>query len=101
MSLWREKPSTPNQQRLAFGSPRAGASQADVIAKLLRDRKVSGRALELPDILRAGIAQFNARICELRRRGLVIENELERAGDGQVHSRYYLRFDPEHDGRQK
>ena len=98
MNLWRENPSTPNQQRLAFGARRAKASQADVIAQLLRDRRASGCALELPDILQAGIAQFTARIYELRRRGFVIENELERAEDGRVLSRYWLRFDPEREG---
>lgn len=98
MSLWREKPATPNQQRLAFGSRRGKATQADVLAQLMRERAARGEALDLPDILRAGIAQFTARIYELRKRGFVIENELEHV-NGQVHSRYWLRFDPESEGQ--
>ena len=100
MTLWQEKPATPNQQRLAFGSRRCKVTQADVLAQLLRERRSQRRALELPEILRAGIAQFTARIFELRRRGFVIENELEHVS-GQVRSRYWLRFDPERDGGQK
>ncbi len=94
MTIWREKPATPNQQRLAFGSRQRKATQTDVMAQLMRERRARGAALELPDILRAGIAQFTARIFELRRRGFVIENELEHV-NGQVKSRYWLRFDPE------
>ena len=99
MSLWREKPATPNQQRLAFGSRRGKATQTDVIAKLLRDRRAQGKALELPEILQTGIAQFTARIFELRQRGFVIENELRRTADGRAHSRYWLRFDPERESQ--
>ncbi len=97
--LWRDQPATPTQQCLAFGSRRGKATQADVIAQLLRERRALGKALELPEILAAGIAQFTARIFELRHRGFVIENELEHV-NGQVRSRYWLRFDPERDGRQ-
>ena len=97
VSLWREKPATPNQQRLAFGSRWGKATQADVLAQLMRECRARGAALELPAILHAGIAQFTARIFELRRRGFVIHNELEHV-NGQVRSRYWLRFDPERDG---
>jgi hypothetical protein len=96
--LWREKSATPNQQRLAFGSRRGRMTQADVLAGLLRERSAQGKALELPEILHTGIAQFTARIFELRKRGFVIENELGRAADGRVLSRYWLRFDPEREG---
>ena len=95
--LWRNNPATPHQASLAFGSLRGKATQADVMAQLLRERRACGTALELPDILRAGIAQFTARIFELRQRGFVIENELEHV-NGRVRSRYWLRFDPEEDG---
>jgi hypothetical protein len=97
VSLWREKPATPNQQRLAIAKRKPRVTQADVIAELLRDAKAREGALELPVILRTGIAQFTARIYELRKRGFVIENELQREGD-QVHSRYWLRYDPDNDG---
>jgi hypothetical protein len=98
VSLWRDKPATENQQRLAFGSRRGKATQTDVLAQLLRDRRAQNAALELPDILRTGIAQFTARIFELRKRGFVIENELEHI-DGEVRSRYWLRYDPQEDAR--
>ena len=97
--LWRDKPATPNQQRIAFGSRQRKATQGEVLAQLMRERKARGEALELPDILRAGIAQFTARIYELRHRGFVIENELEHV-NGQIQSRYWLRFDPECEGQQ-
>jgi hypothetical protein len=97
VSLWREKPATPNQQRIAFGKRKRKVSQADVIAQLLRNARARGSALELPDILETRIAQFQARLYELRKRGFVIENESERDGD-RVRSRYWLRYDPDNDG---
>ena len=106
--LWQDKPATPQQQRLAFcrnagrGRPakRAGrVTQADLLLCLFRERREQGKPVELPEILRLGIAQFTARIFELRGRGFVIENELEHI-NGQVHSRYWLRHDPERDGVQ-
>jgi len=104
--LWKDHPATPRQQRLVFTASGAGdgdnhrkkkpgrVTQADVLLAMLRQRRQQGKALELPEILAAGIAQFTARIYELRRRGFVIENELEHV-NGQVHSRYWLRYDPE------
>jgi hypothetical protein len=65
---------------------------------MLRDARASGRALELPEIMRAGIAQHGARLREIRERGLVVENELDRDTAGIVRSRYWLRHDPELDG---
>jgi len=96
--LWREKPATANQQRLVFREqkPRR-VTQADVLLAMLRRARAAGKAVELPEILQVGIAQFTARIFELRERGFQIENEMER-GDGQVKSRYWLRSDPELDG---
>jgi hypothetical protein len=67
-----------------------------LIAKL-RESRSMGRPLELPEIMRLGIAQHGARIAELRDRCFVIENELERT-DSRVLSRYWLRHDPELDG---
>jgi hypothetical protein len=95
--LWRDKPATPTQQRLVFGSGRGTATQADVLAQLMRDCRARGAALELPEILRAGIARFTARIHELRKRGFVTENELEHV-NGQLRTHYWLRHDPEQDG---
>lgn len=93
-SLWDDHPATPAQQK------RHGKkTQRDVLASMLREARSRGGALELPDILRAGVAQHGARITELRRRGFQIENELERRTDGRVWSRYRLRYDPETDGR--
>jgi hypothetical protein len=72
-------------------------TQADLLLAMLRRRREEGRALELPEILAVGIAQFTARIFELRQQGFVIENELEKV-NGQTRSRYCLRNDPEQDG---
>jgi hypothetical protein len=64
---------------------------------MLRQARANGRAVQLPEIMVAGIAQHGARFNELRSRGFVIENETERDSGG-VRSRYYLRHDPELDG---
>jgi secreted protein with Ig-like and vWFA domain len=99
--LWPDHPATPNQQQLAFNATgkRTRPTQAEVIAALLREKRAMGKPLELTEILATGIAQFGARILELRRRGFGIENELERAADGRVLSRYWLECDPERDGQ--
>jgi hypothetical protein len=100
--LWRDNPATPAQQQLAFRPNRKcdlKPTQAEVLLSLLRKAHAEGKALALPEILQTGIAQFTARIFELRERGFVIENELQRA-DGRVLSRYWLRYDPEQDGAQ-
>lgn len=44
----------------------------------------------LPEILRLGIAQYNARILELRREGHIIENKLK-GENGTRHSWFRLR----------
>jgi hypothetical protein len=105
--LWRDNPATKSQQRLVLaplasaprGKPRRATpgrvTQADILKAMLRERREHGTALELYEILRTGIAQFTARIFELRQRGFVIDNELGRDLDGRVLSRYWLRFDPE------
>jgi hypothetical protein len=67
---------------------------------MLREARAGSRALELPNIMVTGIAQHGARIAELRQGGFVIENELERAADGRILSRYWLRYDLELDGQQ-
>jgi hypothetical protein len=76
---------------------RDGATQRSVLLKMLRDARACGCAVALPDIMGAGIAQHGARFNELRSRGFVVENELDRDGRGSVHSRYWLRYDPEID----
>jgi hypothetical protein len=99
--FWRNNSATPSQQRFAFGPRRkrnGKDTQADVIAAILRKARFEDRALDLPEILQTGIAQFTARIFELRKRGFVIENELRRSPEGRMLSRYWLRFDPERDG---
>src|SRR5947207_15488442 len=76
--LWRDQPATAKQAQLAFRSirKRARPTQADLLIAMLREAS------------------------SLRQRGFVIENELERAADGSVLSRYWLRNDPERDGVQ-
>lgn len=99
MTLWRNNPASLRQEQLSFGKRkrRKTITQADVLLQLLRAARAENRALQLPEIMRAGIAQFTARTFELRKRGFVIENEMERDSEGRVHSRYWLRFDPERD----
>ena len=103
MSLWWDNPATLRSQQLAFGKRRRRktVTQADVLLQLLRAARAENRALQLPDIMRAGIAQFTARIFELRDRGFVIENEMEKDSEGRVLARYWLGFDPERDGAQQ
>jgi hypothetical protein len=67
---------------------------------MLRAARANREPLELPSIMKAGIAQHGARFKELRNQGFEIVNELERTADGVVLSRYWLRFDPERDGAQ-
>lgn len=96
--LWRNHEATPRQQNIAFPTNKPGRpTQADVVLEMLRDARRNGRPLELPEIMRAGIAQHGARLAELRERGFVIENKMERTA-GRVLSRYWLRFDPGRDG---
>src|SRR5215467_1954518 len=99
IGLWHDHPATPRQEQLAFkpGRKRARPTQADVIVELLREKRALGKPLELPEIMRVGIAQHGARLNEIRARGFVIENELDRVTPGIVRSRYWLRHDPEHD----
>jgi hypothetical protein len=97
--LWRDNPATAAHGVFTFRPNRKSKrnpTQADVLLSLLRKARGEGKALTLPEILQTGIAQFTARIFELRELGLVIENELQRS-DGRVLSRYWLRHDPEQD----
>jgi len=100
MSLWRDHPATPRQAGL-FDRPRKARStrptQADVLIAMLREQRKQGKPLELPAIMRAGIAQHGARFNEIRARGLVVENNIERT-DGAIYSTYTLTFDPESEG---
>jgi hypothetical protein len=64
-------------------------SQAAAVLRLLID--AHGSWVPLPAILALGIAQYGARILELRRRGFVIENRTERiTGARQRHSWFRL-----------
>lgn len=65
---------------------------------MLRDARARGGCVQLPEIMAAGIAQHGARFNEIRSRGFVVENQLDRDGSGIVRSRYWLRHDPERDG---
>lgn len=99
-NLWRGHPATPSQQTLCFEPEtkrprkrRAGLTQADVLLGMLRAARAADTPLELPEIMRAGIAQHGARFNELREQGFEIANEMERAA-GVVRSWYRLVFDP-------
>ncbi len=62
-------------------------SQRAAVLRLLID--AHGSWVPLPQILALGIAQYNARILELRRLGFVIENKTERVNDAR-HSWFRL-----------
>jgi hypothetical protein len=62
-------------------------SQRAAVLRLLVDAK--GGWVALPDVLALGIAQYNARVFELRRAGFVIENKTERV-NGARHSWFRL-----------
>ena len=99
--LWQNHPATPHQQALFPKTPRkrnAKATQADVLIAMLREARSQNRALELPAIMQAGIAQHGARFNEIRSRGFEVENELDR-DNGAIRSRYVLKFDPEMEAR--
>ena len=104
-NLWRGHAATPTQQSLCFEpEPKKRATnctartQADVLLGMLRAARAAGRALELPAIMQAGIAQHGARFNELREQGFEIVNEMERSA-GVVRSRYRLVSDPRTDTR--
>lgn len=100
--FWRGHPATLHQQEglpfPEYGKERKRVTQADVLLTMLREARAKRAPLELPSILARGIAQYNARLAEIRERGFVVRNELTRTNEGIVHSRYWLEFDPE-DGR--
>ena len=56
-------------------------TQRDRILNLLQSRP--GQWIPLPEILDLGIAQYSARVFELRREGHNIENRTERAGESR------------------
>ncbi len=63
-------------------------TQRDRILDLLRSRE--GEWVALPQILDLHIGQYNARILELRRAGIEIENKTERDQAGVTHSWYRI-----------
>jgi hypothetical protein len=75
-------------------------SQTELLIDKLREARAEGRGLELPEIMRLGIAQHGARMKEIRDRGFRVINELESV-DGVLHSRYWLIFDPDCDGERQ
>jgi hypothetical protein len=62
-------------------------TQCERILEVLRD--ANGEWVPLPKILALGIAQYNARIFQLRAAGHDIENRTEEV-DGETHSWYRL-----------
>jgi hypothetical protein len=100
MKLWRGHSATPHQQALPFGAKakqRKFPTQADVLIAMLRAARANRAPVQLPEIMKAGIAQHGARLKEIRDRGFRVENEMQRTADGVVCSRYWLRHDPELD----
>ena len=62
------------------------------VIALLRAHK--NRRVPLPQILHAGGAQFGARLKEIRSLGYIVENQMERTPDGEIHSWHVLRAEP-------
>lgn len=75
-------------------------TQTELLIEKLREARALGKAVELPEIMRLGIAQHGARMKEIRNRGFQVVNELESV-DGVLHSRYWLIHDPERDGERQ
>lgn len=71
-------------------------TQTELLIDKLREARAAGKALDLPEIMRLGIAQHSARMKEIRDRGFKVINKLESI-EGVLHSRYWLLFDPEKD----
>jgi len=71
-------------------------TQTDLLISKLREPRSESRGLELPEIMRLGIAQHSARMKEIHNRGFKVINELE-STKGVLHSRYWLIYDPERD----
>jgi hypothetical protein len=82
------------------GTLRQRPTQTELLIARLREARDAGKALDLRDLMRLGIAQHGARMKEIRHRGFIVINELESV-DGVLHSRYWLVFDPERDGAQQ
>lgn len=64
-------------------------TQRSKLLCLLESFDRPGRWVSLPSILALGIAQYNARIFELRSQGYVIENKIEKH-EGATHSWFRL-----------
>jgi hypothetical protein len=73
--------------QLVSGAMDTKTQRARILRPLIEAR---GGWVPLPEILALGIAQFGARIFELRRTGFNIENKIERDDSGVVHSWYRL-----------
>jgi len=72
-------------------APKSAKGQRARILRLLIDAR--GSWVPLPEILALGIAQYGARILELRRLGFVIENKIESV-NGARYSRFRLLSSP-------
>jgi len=60
------------------GRPREDTAGRERILRLLEE--FEGQWIELPAILKLGVAQYNARIKQLRNEGYAIENKVEWQG---------------------
>jgi hypothetical protein len=68
-----------------------------ILGLLQADRPNDKPSLPLPDILRLNTGKHNAKLKELRLRGIIIQNCMVRSADSAVHSWYALNYDPERD----
>jgi hypothetical protein len=60
---------------MAIGRPKEHDAGREKVRRLLERHK--GEWVSLREIVRLGVAQYNARILELRREGLTIDNKTE------------------------
>jgi len=69
-------------------------TQQEKILRLLQSRP--NEWVSLPEILSLGVAQYNARIYDLRRMGYLIENKLIETIHGQRHTAFRLVTQKQH-----
>jgi hypothetical protein len=68
--------------------------QSRVQATIALFRTNKDRRVSLPELQGVAGAQHGARLREARDLGYIIDNEMERTADGEIHSWYILRAEP-------
>jgi hypothetical protein len=94
--LWHGHLATQTQSDMKK-RPMRRVTQSQVILGMLRQARSAGEPLSLTAILRTNIAQYSARVAELRQAGHRITNTTTHGDDGRVLSQYVLVHDAELD----